>query len=199
MSTPSHRADDDPELALAKAASMALTSTLRRLLDRLTTAMMALGEIAVIAMTLLISADIITRYLLNFVLDAGAEIVTHYFMVSIIYFALGDITRNEGNLSATFFTERLSNRNKALLEGVVAIILFLFMMLLTWRTGVSAVDSTRIGEIMQTSRTNLPIWPSRWILPLGCVTMALYSLLIAIDKFTGRLPAKGTERDNILA
>lgn len=175
------------------------TSTYRRLLDRLTSFMMALGEVAVIAMTLLISADIVTRYLFNFVIDAGAEIVTHYFMVAIIYFALGDITRDQGHLSATFFTEWMTERAKGVLEGVIALILCAFMVLLTWRTGASAIESTLIGELMQTARTNLPLWPSRWILPLGCATMALYSLLIALDKFSGRLPAKGNEQEKIPA
>jgi TRAP-type C4-dicarboxylate transport system permease small subunit len=178
---------------------MESTSTYRKILDRLSRGMMALGEIAVIAMTLLISADIITRYFLNFVIDAGAEIVTHYFMVAIIYFALGEITREQGHLSATFFTEWMSERAKAMLEGVVAVVLFLFMLLMTWRTGLSAFESTLIGELMQTSRTNLLLWPSRWILPLGCGIMALYSLTVALDKFSGRLPAKGSEREKPLA
>jgi TRAP-type C4-dicarboxylate transport system permease small subunit len=170
---------------------MNFLSSFRRSLDRLTVVMTALGEVAIAAMMVLITSDVIARFILNYVIDAGAEIVAHYFMVAILYFALGDITRNEGHLSATFFTEWMTQRARTVLEGVIALILCAFMVLLTWRTAVSAIEATRIGELLQASHTNLPLWPSRWILPLGCGTMALYALLIAGDKFSGRSPAKG--------
>src|SRR3972149_10892468 len=137
---------------------MAPTAGVRMVLDRLTNVMMVLGDVAVIAMILLITADVIARYLLNYVIDAGAEVVTHYLMVSIIYFSLGDITRNEGHLSATFFTDWMSQRGKNVLEGVVALLLFAFMAVLTWRT------------------------------------TALYALIVAANKFSGRSPAKGFDR-----
>lgn len=165
----------------------------RRALDGLTTVMVALGEIAVVAMMVLITADVISRYVFNYVIDAGAEIVAHYFMVAIIYFALGDITRAEGHLSATFFTDWMTARGKTLLEGFIALVLCAFMLLVTWRTTISALEATRIGELLQASRTNLPIWPSRWILPFGCVTMAIYSFIVATDKFSGRSPAKDSD------
>ena len=44
---------------------MAPTAGVRMVLDRLTNVMMVLGEVAVIAMMLLITADVIARYLLN--------------------------------------------------------------------------------------------------------------------------------------
>jgi hypothetical protein len=64
------------------------------------------------------------------------------------------------------------------------------MLLLTWRTAVSAVEATLVGELLQASRTNLLLWPSRWILPLGSGAMAIYALVVASRKFSGRLPAK---------
>src|SRR5690606_17650931 len=96
-------------------------SLLMRLLDRIADGMTSLGDFALALMMVLIVADVVARFAFNYVIDAGAEIVAHYLMVGISYFPLAQITREQGHLSATFFTDWMSARAKAILEGAVAL------------------------------------------------------------------------------
>ena len=54
----------------------------------------------------------------------------------------------------------------------------LFYALLAWRTGHEAIEKMRIGE-KYSSAMELPIWPPRFLLPLGCGLLVLVLLVKA--------------------
>ena len=158
---------------------------MRHALDRLVGAMNVLAELAALLMMVEICADVAARNLFHIILEAGAETTTYYFMVALAYFPLAQITRDDGHLQASFFTSGFSPHGKAILEGVVALIMFGFMALIAWQTTLAAIDKMQVGEMVQAASINLPTWPSRWILPVGAGAMALYALSVGIAKLTG--------------
>jgi TRAP-type C4-dicarboxylate transport system permease small subunit len=147
--------------------------------------MNVLAELATLLMMIEICADVLARNLFHFILEGGAETTTYYFMVALAYFPLAQITRDDGHLQASFFTSGFSPRGKAILEGVVALIMCGFMGLIAWQTTLAAIDKMQFGEMVQAASINLPIWPSRWILPLGAGVMSLYALWVGLAKLTG--------------
>ena len=168
-----------------------------RHLDRLVGVCNLLAEIACALMMITICADVAARNLFNVIIEAGAETVAYYFMVSLAYFPLAAITREDAHLQASFFTARLAPHVRAKLEGASALLLALFMAILTWESIIAAIDKTQAGEITQAARTNLPIWPARWILPIGASLMAAYALAIGLRKLTGIVGASEDKLENV--
>jgi TRAP-type C4-dicarboxylate transport system permease small subunit len=157
-----------------------------RFLDKTARAMTTVGEFAIVAMMATVALDVTMRYLFLWSFDAAADIVANYFMVGIAYMPLAEITRDDSHLSARFLTDRMSDRGREILEGFIALVLCVFMAVVTWETAVAAIDMTRQGEMMQGAVMTLPIWPSRWLLPAGSLTMTFYALVVALWKFGGR-------------
>jgi TRAP-type C4-dicarboxylate transport system permease small subunit len=168
-----------------------------RLMDRLVGVFNLLAEIACALMMITICADVLARNVFNVIIEAGAETVAYYFMVSLAYFPLAAITRDDAHLQASFFTARLAPHVRAKLEGGVALLLGLFMAMLTWQSVIAAIDKTQAGEITQAARTNLPIWPARWILPIGASLMAAYALAVGLRKLSGLAGAAEDRLENV--
>jgi len=71
----------------------------------------------------------------------------------------------------------------------------LYVSVFTWRTLLRAIEQTRAGEVWQAGTRHLPVWPSRWILPVAGFFMALYLLARVIRDVSdpGGAGAKGAE------
>jgi TRAP-type C4-dicarboxylate transport system permease small subunit len=170
-----------------------MDSAYRRALDRVVTVLNGCAELATALMALTVVADVTCRFVLNVVLEAGAETVAYYFMVALTFLPLAHITREDGHLKAEFFTRGLSARGRAILEGIVLLVLFGFMAMLCWQTTLAAIDKTEVGEIIQAAQTTLQVWPARWVLPVGAAVMAIYALTLAVWKLTGEVGAAETK------
>jgi len=128
-------------------------------------------------MMLHIVADVTGRVLFNHPLESTIEIVSGYYMVAVAFLPLGYIAATEGHIIVELFTRGLSRRGQLRLDGVVNIVTFAYMTMFAWQTGAEAVAATRLGEVWETSTGFVAIWPSRWMLPVGCGLMAAYLLL----------------------
>ena len=157
----------------------------QRVLDRVVNFGMVLAEISIALMMLHITAEVLLRQIFLHSLDAVPEIVAYYYMAGLVFFALAYVTRANGHISAEIFTELLPPRAREILEGTVALALCLFMAVFTWQTFTEATTMTRIEEVHQAATMLLPKWPPRWFLPIGGGLMAIYALLIAIQKIRG--------------
>lgn len=158
-----------------------------RLLDRITTLAMTLAEIGVFLMTIHVTLDVLSRWFTNNPLIATTEIVRFYYMVGIIYFPLAWVTRMDGHISAQIFTQYMKPKNRQILEGVIHILLFVFMAFLTYQTGHEAIKMTQVNEVHQAADAFFWIWPARWYLPLGSGLMSIYALTMGIQKLFGEV------------
>jgi TRAP-type C4-dicarboxylate transport system permease small subunit len=118
-------------------------------------------------------------------LDAVPEISEYYYMTALTFFALAYVTRSDGHIAATFFTEFMTARARSILEEAILITLCAYMALLTWQIRVEAVAMTAINEVHQSARGYVPKWPGRWFLTAGSALMALYALVMGIRKLMG--------------
>jgi TRAP-type C4-dicarboxylate transport system permease small subunit len=66
------------------------------------------------------------------------------------------------------------------LEIFVKIVMVVYMAVFTWQTYLRAIQQTRAGEVWQAAGFFIPIWPSRWLLPLSGAVMIIYLVLRVI-------------------
>jgi len=94
------------------------------------------------------------------------------------------------HLKVDFFTENLDRRIKRKIDGVADLLLAVVMVLLTWRTGLSALSLHEAGEV--TALVSLPVWiPVAALVPMLALTTvcAIYRAVIAF------FPAKALPGD----
>ncbi|WP_422000615.1 TRAP transporter small permease subunit [Reyranella sp.] len=156
-------ADDEPA---------ALTAA-ERALERFANALMWVGGIALTLMMLHISADVLGKYLFNRPIIATLEIVTWYYMVATVFLPVVYIQIHKKHLMVELFTLRWPPRRMAKLEGIVGIVGAIYVGTLAWLTGEHAAVQTAAGEIQDATFFDLPVWPSRWLLPVAMTAMAL--------------------------
>lgn len=121
-----------------------------------------------------VTADVFAKWLFNHPLEGTIEIVSGYYMVAVSFLPLAYISRHEGQIIVELFTQGISKRKLFRLDGLVNIFTILYLSLFTWQTTVAAIEQTEIGELWETAGGFVHIWPSRWLLPIGCALMTLY-------------------------
>jgi len=150
---------------------------LRRLLDQSSRLLVTLGAILVGLMALHVVLDVAGRYLFNFPLPGTVEVVSHYYMVAVIFGPLALVQSTRGHFAADIFTRLLPTRLRRLLGILCTFVTAILLCFLTWRTGAYALEFTQARESVQTAYFTIPTWPPRWFVPLGLGLMALHCLM----------------------
>ena len=133
-------------------------------------------------MMLHITADVTGRVLFNHPLEGTIEIVSGYYMVAVSFLPLAYISRHEGHIIVELFTRGLAARQLLRLEVAVNIATIAYLTMFAWKSGEEAYFQTLSGEVWETATGFVDIWPSRWMLPIGCAVMAVYLILrICLD------------------
>lgn len=158
----------------------------RRALDGLTSLAMMVAELAMALMMLHVVLQIFLRSVFRVSIDSVPEIVAFYYMAGMIFLSFAYVTRTDGHIAASLFTDMMPRRANELLQGLILLILAVAMAMFARETMNEAIRMTRIGEFHQGASINLPKWPTRWFAPVGCGLMALSALVLALDKFVGR-------------
>jgi len=150
---------------------------LARLLEGPINLLMWLSCFVGFLMMMHVTVDVTGRVLFNHPLVGTIEIVAAYYMVAIAFLPLGYIVGHEGHIVVELFTRGLSPRGKFRLDLFVDIVTCAYISLFAWETAAEATDQTVVGEVWETATGFVAIWPSRWLLPIGCVLMALFLLV----------------------
>ena len=161
----------------------------RGALRRLDLWLMWAGCAAAALMMLQISADVLAKFLLGHSITATIEIVSTYYMVALVFLPLAFVDRTGGHIAADVLTKRMGPKLRAAVAVVMDLIVLVTLAVLCWFTFREALRRTIEGEVWQSGQFLLPVWPSRWLLPIGSGMMALSVLARLI---CGREPAKPT-------
>lgn len=139
-------------------------------------------------MMLHILLDVLCRNFLNQPIPGTIEVVSAYYMVAIAYFPLAHISRGEGHIAVELFTSGLSARGQRTLGVAVGLLTAVYLALLLWASSVAAIDKTLEGEVRETARGFMDVWPSRWFLALGFLAMlaeTIRQLLLLSERRAG--------------
>lgn len=149
-----------------------------------------IAGLVIVVMMLHISADVFFKYFLNAPIAGTLEIVSAYYMVAVVFLPLAYVTRTEGHITVELFTRNLPASKRAGLEAVIGVVGFVYMATFTWQTAISALNSTAINEGWETADDIITVWPSRWLLPIGCALMTVYLLQRCVTDFCSARAAR---------
>lgn len=153
-----------------------------RLADRLSQLSAVIGGAAMVLMMLQVTLDVLLKHLFNHPIPMTLEMVATYYMVAVVYLPLGIVTRDRGHLEVELFTQHLGGRKLAAVKAVAGLLGIAFLAVIVQRTGAEAVYMTGIGEAWETAIWDMQVWPSRWLVPIGCGLMLLYMAIHVIDE-----------------
>ena len=162
--------------------------TIERLMRWLEIPINLLLWIALIAgflMMMHVAADVTGRTAFNRPLHGTTEIVSGWYMVAICYLPWAWLTSNDNHIVAGIF-ERIGTRWFGYwVEVVVKVFMLVYIAVFGWQTALRAVQQTRAGEVWEAAGGFIPVWPSRWLLPLAATFMGIY-LVLRILRDAGR-------------
>lgn len=158
---------------------------LHRWIDRIAGAMLAIGCFFCFLMMLHVCADVIARTVFNSPLIGTIEIVSAYYMTGLAFLPLAWITKSRGHIIVELFTSWMPKRRLALLDGVVGLVSLAYVGLFTWQVIDIAIEKTQIREAWEAATGFIPVWQSRWALPLGFGLMAVYLAINLASDFRG--------------
>jgi TRAP-type mannitol/chloroaromatic compound transport system permease small subunit len=134
------------------------------------------GGAIVISLIAMSVVSIIGRKLLAVVVPGDLELMQMGTAVAVAAF-LPYCQMNDGHVRVDFFTARLPERGRALLESVAAILLAASAALIAWRTSVAAINSYESGET--SLMLGWPIWYAIAAIVPSFVLLALNGYYIA--------------------
>jgi TRAP-type C4-dicarboxylate transport system permease small subunit len=140
-----------------------------------------IGLLASFAMMMHVSADVTGRTVFNRPLHGTTEIVSGWYMVAVCYLPWAFIARNDNHIVAGMFERLGSARFSFWLEIGVKIFTTGYCAVFAWQAWVRAAQQTwgagPSGEVWEAAGGFIPVWPSRWLLPVAAGMMSVYLVL----------------------
>jgi TRAP-type C4-dicarboxylate transport system permease small subunit len=136
-----------------------------------------IGIIAGILMMFHVTADVTGRTVFRHPLAGTTEIVAGWYMVATAYLPWAYISRTDGHITVDMFTRFASPRFLAVLEILIKLLTIVWVSVFTYQTFQRAVQQTSAGEVWEAAGGFIPVWPSRWMLPISDGLMVLYLIL----------------------
>lgn len=136
-----------------------------------------LAGIITVLMMFLVSADVISRKLLNRPITGSVE-VSEIGLLAITFLAAAWLLREEGHVNIDLVLNMLSPRNQALINAITSFVGIIICLALTWYSVMVAVEHFQEGIFSVYSMLELPTYPR-------FVIMAAGSLLLIVQ-FTRR-------------
>lgn len=153
-----------------------------RILGRLIDVLAFLGCVAVVLMMLHITVDVFMRILGN-PIPATFTIVSHYYMLPIVFLPLALTERNDAHITVEVVVQYL-NRNLQKLLAVLAWTVSAGVFgILFYQTLLDALDKTEKGTFIMEIDWKIPLWASYYFLPVGfglVVLVLIYRVLVTI-------------------
>lgn len=153
---------------------------LLRLIDGLSAALMVVAGIALMLMMVHVTVDVVGKFVFHRPVPMTLEMVSNYYMVAVVFLPFAAVERMNGNIHVEMIYALLPRIMRRLLDLISYLLFAGLLYLLTTSSWVVAVKKYNIGEFIMGSYA-VPIWPSRFILPIG-TALALALILVRIGR-----------------
>lgn len=154
---------------------------MNRILEAVATWMATIGGMTVALLMMLILADAFGRKLGMPV--PGALEFSEAAMVLVVFLPLMYVQMRGEHVFVGALTQKLPQRVQAFLDGMNALIGVGIFALLTWLATEKAWEAWLANEY-RVAAVNVPIWPFRWLIPLGTGLLSLQLVLTALEELT---------------
>ena len=132
-----------------------------------------IGAICVVLMMLHVTADVLGRYLFNAPLPGTIVVVANYYMVILVFIAIGVAEEKKAHISVEFLTDLMPKRPQTVLSVLASALTVGVMVVLMVAGWDEAVKKTRGGATMEQGSQMIEIWQSYWLIPVGAALMGL--------------------------
>lgn len=129
------------------------------------------AAIFIFILMLLVSADVVGRYVFNRPLYGTFEIAESL-LVFIVFLGFAYTQHEKGNIRVQVLANRLPLRVRSLLDVVAHALGLAIFALITYEAGRHAIEAWRIGE-ESVGMVRIPLWPSRFAVPVGSFFLAI--------------------------
>lgn len=140
-----------------------------RIVERFHVALGIVSGLLILAITLIVAADVAMRTLFNAPVPAATEVST-LVMVGMIYLGLAAVQQNKANFRVEILVATLPRRAKWALELLTTLIAASIIALLAWFTSHEAWTATMRQE-MSFGAYVFPVWPARVVIAVGFVML----------------------------
>lgn len=137
------------------------------------------GSMILIGMMLLVTSDVIARFLFNRPIHGVTEI-TEFMMVGLLYFTLAHTQARKAHINVEILTSRLSPRARLVPEVITYFLGLLVFALITWQGVKSAADAWKIQEVTF-GLIELPLFPAKVLVPIGSFVLCLRFILDILE------------------
>lgn len=149
---------------------------LDRFLNGFSIVLMVIGAIVILLMTFHITADVLMKVFLHLPIVGTLEVVTYFYMVACIFLPLAHVQAHGTPILVELFTQKMDPRRVAWLDAFGALLTAFYLGMLAWWGGSLAIRKTAIGETIDATYFELPVWPMRWVLVTCCALTAVIAL-----------------------
>jgi TRAP-type C4-dicarboxylate transport system permease small subunit len=145
---------------------------LRRAIDLIDNALMALGCLMMFALMWVVVADVSLRYAFNAPLSWSYEVVSKYLMPGLFFFAASHTLKAHGHVTVDILHNYMGRRTRYALEALTSLLAAPVFGVATWVSALQTLGEFRAGAA-DTSGLGLPSWTVSLLLPLGFGLLAL--------------------------
>ena len=157
--------------------------SIARVLSLLADVFLWAGAIAVLAMMLHVTADVLMKVALNQPIMGTLEIVSFVYMVGCTFLPLAHVQLSRTLIIVEVFTQNLAPEKNLRFDIGAAVLTVAYLLLLAIMGAVVAVAKTGIGEAQDATYFDLPVWPMRWVFCISCGLAALIAIYQLVDDF----------------
>lgn len=174
---------------------------LRRTIDRIDNALMALGAAMLFALMLVVVADVALRYLFNAPLQWSYQVISSYLMPGLFFMAVSHTLKSHAHVAVDILHNYVGTRVRYGFEAASTMLAVPVFALATWLAAGVTLEQYRAGA-QASSGLGVPSWTISMVLPVGFGMLTLRLALNAIGYvatlLTGRQitplpPISGTE------
>ena len=144
-----------------------------------------IGTACVILMMLHVTADVIGRYFFNAPLPGTIVVVANYYLVVMVFIAIGVAEEKRAHISVEFVTDLMPPRIQSgfsVFSSALTVVVISVLMIAGY---TEAMKKTNIGATMEQGSQMIEVWQSYWAIPVGAGLMALIAAYRVITTVTG--------------
>jgi TRAP-type C4-dicarboxylate transport system permease small subunit len=136
-----------------------------------------LAKLSLVAMMLIISAEVVMRNALHYSWE-GTDEVASYLVVAVTFLSLASCQGHKGYHELQIVKARLSIRGRAALDATLHLLCLVCALVLLWQFSRLVLNSWSSGDASPTS-LRVPFWIPQIVMPIG-VTAFCIALVKAI-------------------
>lgn len=138
-----------------------------------------------LAIMLVVTADVVMRYLFNSPFAWAYDLIALYLMAGVFYFVLSDAYRENAHVSIDILHARMGPRARRTADLVTALVSVVLFALIAWIGAERAWENFANDEVLA-GEIAWPVWLSAVIVPIGSTLLVLRLALQFVRKLFGR-------------